>query len=105
MQQVYTVEFGPQEAEKVLNTEMTKEEKDIHIKEAKRQREQIKKGYGRIQEKVKYVKILAVQWSMEDEVVVVKLFFNTMIDWLRFMEGQRHLNPSILVWIPTHSIA
>lgn len=56
MQQVYTVEFGPQEAEKVLNTEMTKEEKDIHIKEAKRQREQIKKGYGRIQEKVKEIR-------------------------------------------------
>ena len=56
MQQVYNAEFGPQEAEKLLNTEMTKEEKDAHIKKAKLQREQIKKGYGRVQEKIKEIR-------------------------------------------------
>jgi hypothetical protein len=37
MQEVYSAEFGPKEAEKTLNTEMTKEEKDAHNKNAKLQ--------------------------------------------------------------------
>ncbi len=55
MQQVYGTEFGPQEAEKILNAETTKEEKNAHIKKAKLQREQIKKCYGRVQEKIKEI--------------------------------------------------
>ncbi|XP_028414211.1 uncharacterized protein LOC114537269 [Dendronephthya gigantea] len=56
MQQIYSAEFGPPEAESALSREMTKEEKDAHIKKSKSQRDQIKKGYGRVQEKVKEIR-------------------------------------------------
>lgn len=42
--------------EKAANTEMSKEEKDAYVKTGKLQREQIKKGYGRIQEKCKEIR-------------------------------------------------
>ena len=56
MLQVYPSEFGPQEVEKVPTSEMCKEEKDAHMKKIKLQRDHIKKGYGRIQEKIKEIR-------------------------------------------------
>ena len=56
IQQVFHAEFGPPEAERPLNIEMSKEEKGAFMKKAKRQREQIKKVYGRVQEKIKEIR-------------------------------------------------
>ena len=55
MESVYSVEFVPKEIEKVLNTEVSKEEKDAYSKKLKFE-QQIKKGYGRVQEKIKEIR-------------------------------------------------
>ena len=56
MQQTYAAEFDPEEVEKVLSIELSKEENDAHTKKLKLQLERIKNVYGRMQEKIKEIR-------------------------------------------------
>ena len=86
MQHTYAAEFGLREVEKVLSIELSKEENDAHTKKLKFQREHVKKVHGRMQEKIKEIcQNLILPWSMTEEVVVEKLFFNPTPCWTKFM--------------------